>query len=214
MSVALKNKRVVEKKKSPLARARTITRIPLTDKSIVSDHWANMGSEASVVLASASEAYEGYSDNYKVLGGDTVSLATTKSACEEYDDLTPSIIGSHVLNELAKLNLICQKQSEQIKTLYSKINKNKINNIAIKNLHSKKLILLDALYITLEFEDDIHIAYSNDLNIFGYGETELNAIRDFSQELEDLYFNLKKEKKLGKFAKETNDFLLRIIKEV
>ena len=86
--------------------------------------------------------------------------------------------------------------------------------IPIQNLRSKKIALALPLYVILEKENNVFVVSSEDLNIYGYGETELNAIRDFCKEVENLYFDLKRNRnKLSKLMKETWNFMKEIIKE-
>lgn len=86
--------------------------------------------------------------------------------------------------------------------------------IPIQSLRSKKLRLISPLYVGIEHEDNVYVVSSEDLNLYGYGEIELNAIRDFCKEIECLYFDLKKSKnKLGKAMKENWNFLKDVVKE-
>ncbi|GAG67784.1 unnamed protein product, partial [marine sediment metagenome] len=56
---------------------------------------------------------------------------------------------------------------------------------------------------------------SDDINLYGYGDTELNAIRDLCKDIEYLYFDLKQSKeKLGEIMKENWEFLKNIIIEL
>lgn len=86
--------------------------------------------------------------------------------------------------------------------------------IPIQSLRSAKLQLKSPLYLVSEYEDDVFVVFSDDLNLYGYGNTELNAIRDICKEIEYLYFDLKKSKnKLGKAMEENWNFLEEIIKK-
>lgn len=86
--------------------------------------------------------------------------------------------------------------------------------ISIQNLHSPKLLLSQPLYINIENENNIYVASSENLNLYGDGITELESIRNLCTEIEDLYFDLKKSKnRLGKLMKENWFFLKSIIKE-
>ncbi len=86
--------------------------------------------------------------------------------------------------------------------------------VPVQNLRSSKLHLKEPLYISVECSNGIFVAFSDDLNLYGQGETELNAIRDFCKEIENLYFDLKKSKnKLGKVMKENWQFFKNITKE-
>lgn len=87
--------------------------------------------------------------------------------------------------------------------------------VPIQNLHSSKLLLLHPLYITLEYGNNIFVASSEDLNLYGDGDTELGAIRNLCREIEALFFDLKKnQNRLGKFMKENWGFLKTIAREL
>jgi len=119
-------------------------------------------------------------------------------------------------------NLEIQNLKDQISasmdriTLQSQIIQDLQNRkiIPIQNLRSTKLHLKGPLYVVLEYEDGIFVISSDDLNLYGYGNIELNAIKDFCKEVEYLYFDLKQSKKLGKIMKENWEFLKNIIKEL
>ncbi|GAG71120.1 unnamed protein product, partial [marine sediment metagenome] len=87
--------------------------------------------------------------------------------------------------------------------------------IPIQNLRSTKLQLRDPLYVVSEYEDGVFVISSDDINLYGYGDTELNAIRDLCKDIEYLYFDLKQSKeKLGEIMKENWEFLKNIIIEL
>lgn len=108
-------------------------------------------------------------------------------------------------NELSNaiVNIKCQIQELRNKRTFP-----------VQNLRSNKLQLKEPLYLSIEFEDDTFVVFSDDLNLYGHGETELNAIRDFCKEVENLFFALKESKnKLGKVTQEIWGFAQEIIKE-
>lgn len=114
-----------------------------------------------------------------------------------------------------------QNLKNQISTLtnqiavHSQIIQQNRKIIPMQNLRSTKLHLKSPLYVALEYEDGVFVIFSDDLNLYGYGDIELNAIRDFCKEVEYLYFDLKQsKKKLGKIMKENWEFLKNIIKEL
>jgi len=87
--------------------------------------------------------------------------------------------------------------------------------VPIQNLRSSKLRLKEPLYISIEYGNGVYVAFSDDLNLYGQGETELNAIRDFCKEVKSLYLDFKKSKdKLGKVMEENWQFLKGVIKEL
>ena len=110
-----------------------------------------------------------------------------------------------------QINLLSSRVSDQFQVIQNLQNR---RIIPIQNLRSRKLRLINPLYVNIEYEDSIHVVFSEDLNLYGYGEIELNAIRDFCKEVEYLYFDLKKSKgKLGKAMKENWNFLKDVVKE-
>lgn len=87
--------------------------------------------------------------------------------------------------------------------------------VPVQNLRSPKLHLKEPLYISVEYGNGVFVVFSDDLNLYGEGETELNAIRDFCKEVRDLYFDLKNSKdKLGRVMKENWQFLKYTLKEL
>ena len=71
----------------------------------------------------------------------------------------------------------------------------------IHSLHDSRLQLNVSLPITLEDDGYQLIAYAPDLDIYGWGETEYEAIEDLRQSVVDLYFDLKAEKLGGDLQK-------------
>ncbi|MBU1165228.1 hypothetical protein KKA15_06765 [Patescibacteria group bacterium] len=110
---------------------------------------------------------------------------------------------SQLEEEVEALTKLVKEQSLGVKT------------IPLSNLRSEKLALSSPINITLDSTSEIVIANSYDLNIFGYGNNEIEAIRDFCNTLEDFYFLLDKDKdKLPKEQSVIYNFLNKIIKNV
>lgn len=88
--------------------------------------------------------------------------------------------------------------------------------VAIQNLNSKKLELKIPLVVTIEPTDqDTFIVWCEDLNTYGEGEDEEEAKNDFLKNVEELYFDLKKDKeKLGSALEKIWQYMQKIIKEV
>jgi len=118
--------------------------------------------------------------------------------------------------EIQNLKSITNVLTDRINALYQVIqNLQKRKIIPIQNLRSTKLQLRDPLYVVSEYEDGVFVIFSDDINLYGYGDTELNAIRDFCKDVEYLYFDLKRSKeKLGEIVKESWEFLKKIIIEL
>ena len=86
--------------------------------------------------------------------------------------------------------------------------------IPIQNLRSPKLQLIRPMYAVLEYDADVYVVSCDDLNLYGYGKIEQEAIKDFCKEIEYWYFDLKKSHtKLGKTMKNAWLYLREIIKE-
>lgn len=108
----------------------------------------------------------------------------------------------------------------QVSALEGQLAKQRLDSqklMALKNLNSKKLALKEAVFVTAEYkaEDDVHVVSSADLNLWGYGDTEQLAVKDFCSELETFYFDLKEEKNnLGKDFQTKWDYLKTIVKEI
>lgn len=107
----------------------------------------------------------------------------------------------------------------KVSELQQNLNEQKIVNeriCVIKYLRSKKLSLKEPLYLNIKYnkDDELFIVDSADLNIWGYGVTEDLALQNFSEDLEDFYFDLKKNKKiLSNDSANKWEFLKSILKE-
>ena len=82
----------------------------------------------------------------------------------------------------------------------------------IHSLHDPRLRLNVSLPITLEDDGYQFVAYAPDLDIYGLGETEYEAIEDLRQSIVDLYFDLKAEKLGGDLQKIWN-YLQSVVTE-
>lgn len=54
-------------------------------------------------------------------------------------------------------------------------------------------MLLAPVYVTVEEQDDVVVISNADMNIFGYGDTEAEALQDFREVVAETYYNLKAE---------------------
>ena len=118
--------------------------------------------------------------------------------------------------EIQNLKSMTNVLIDQINAL-SKVIQNLQNRkiIPIQNLRSTKLQLKGPFYVVSEYEDGVFVISSDDINLYGYGDTELNAIRDFCKDVEYFYFDLKQSKeKLCKIVKESWEFLKNIVIEL
>lgn len=106
---------------------------------------------------------------------------------------------------MAELNI-----TERIEKVLDKIEKRK--SFFINTLHNSSLELIIPIPIVLDNDSYQFIAYSSDLDVFGCGETEYEAIEDLRQSIVDLYFDLKEEK-LGSDLQRIFDYLQSVVKE-
>jgi len=65
--------------------------------------------------------------------------------------------------------------------------------VLLYSLHHPDLFLATPIAVSLEHDPDGAqvVAYAYDLNLFGYGETELMALGDLRRTVADLYFELR-----------------------
>ncbi len=88
--------------------------------------------------------------------------------------------------------------------------------IPVQFLESKKLKLNNPIYVTLSYnhEDKFWIVDCPELNVYGSGKDETEAIKDFKIVLEEKYFDLKQDRdKLGPELQQEWLIFDRIIKE-
>ncbi len=62
--------------------------------------------------------------------------------------------------------------------------------LLLYSLHHPLLFLKAPIAVSLEYDADQVIAYAHDLNVFGYGETEIEALSDLRRTISDLYCEL------------------------
>jgi hypothetical protein len=87
-------------------------------------------------------------------------------------------------------------------------------SILIYSLHSPSLKLKEPLAVHLEYDKKEVIVFCYDLDIFGYGETETEALKDLRKTITDLYYELKENKdNLGILPKQVWNYLSSIIEE-
>jgi hypothetical protein len=98
----------------------------------------------------------------------------------------------------------------QVKELCTQLGRTK--NLMISTLLSERLELRTALPVLLEHDGEQYIASSADLNVYGSGPSEEDALDDFRCAIEDFYFSLKGEQ-LGDDLKRRFSYLASIINE-
>jgi hypothetical protein len=62
--------------------------------------------------------------------------------------------------------------------------------LLLYSLHHPRLFLKAPIAVSLEYDADQVTAYAHDLEVFGYGETEIEALSDLRRTVCDLYFEL------------------------
>jgi hypothetical protein len=108
---------------------------------------------------------------------------------------------------------ILEKEIGEVDTLKEIIRKIEGKKaLFINSLHSSFLSLCASIPISLEYDGEQFIAYAPDLDIYGCGETEYEAIEDIRASIVDLYYDLKGEK-LGKDMENIWGYLQSITKE-
>lgn len=88
-------------------------------------------------------------------------------------------------------------------------------NVTILSLGYGKYFFKSPFPVNIVLEDDVYIASSYDLNTFGYGDNEDEAIRDLCESIIEHYEHLKNNReKLGSLLRRDWDFLSRMIVEI
>ena len=119
------------------------------------------------------------------------------------------------------IHILRTPEIEEIKERISKLEERLIKIgeqqiVPIQFLDSEKLQLKQPIVVSLSHspEDGIWVVDCPELNLYGEGEDENQAIKDFKLALEESYFSLKKDKeKLGTELKQKWDILQQIIQE-
>ena len=84
---------------------------------------------------------------------------------------------------------------------------------SISTLHDSRLRLRQQISVFLEYDGFQFIAYAPDLDIYGCGDTEYEAVEDLRQSIVELYFDFKGEK-LAPSLKKIWDYLISIVEEI
>ena len=86
--------------------------------------------------------------------------------------------------------------------------------VALQDLRDPKLRLTQPLYVLIEDREPVMVS-NVDLDIFGYGDTEDEAVQDFCECVVETYWDLKEAAdRLGPHLQRIWDFLDRIVQEV
>jgi len=91
---------------------------------------------------------------------------------------------------------------------------NKRKTILLYSLHNPLLKLKEPLAVYLETDSEGVIAYCYDVDVFGQGDTEGEALEDLRKTISDLYSELEINKdKLGPFPEKIWDYLSSIVEK-
>lgn len=86
--------------------------------------------------------------------------------------------------------------------------------ILLYSLRHPHLRLVGPLSVSLEYDGEQVIAHAPDLDLFGYGDTECEALDDLRCTVADLYYSLQEEREsLGPMPAQVWDYLGHIIVE-
>lgn len=85
--------------------------------------------------------------------------------------------------------------------------------LLLYSLHHPVLFLKTPIAVSLEYDADQVIAYAHDLEVFGYGETEREALNDLRRTVCDLYHELQEHQDtLSGEAKAIWEYLSQIVR--
>ena len=105
-----------------------------------------------------------------------------------------------------------EQYKEFTKELIRSFEKRKI--VPLNTLKNDHYILKNPLYITLEIENGVVIASLDDIEAFAYADTEYEAINQLSEEIVNLYKDLKDDREnLGPLPQKWLAFLEEVIRE-
>lgn len=86
-------------------------------------------------------------------------------------------------------------------------------NIFIGTLHSEDYVLRKPIPVSIEHEEQVYVASNYDLGLYGYGDTENEAIDDLRESIIGCYEDLKQEKELGPIPSRMMAYYEEIIDE-
>jgi len=86
-------------------------------------------------------------------------------------------------------------------------------NIFIDTLHHEHYRLTRSIPATIEFTDQTYIVSNYDLGLYGYGDTENEALDDLRKSILECYEDLKQENELGPIPLKMMSYYKEIIEE-
>ena len=105
-----------------------------------------------------------------------------------------------------------EQYKEFSRELIKNFDKRKI--VPLNTLKNDHYILEKPIYITIEIENGLVVASLDDIEAFGYADTEYEAINQLNEEIVNLYNDLKDDREnLGPLPKKWLTFLEEIIKK-
>ncbi len=94
------------------------------------------------------------------------------------------------------------------------IESSKRKSVLVLSLHNPLLKLNEPLIAHLDYDEEGVIAFCYDLDIFGHGDTEGEALEDIRKTISDLYFELESNKdNLGPLPKKIWEYLSYIVEK-
>jgi len=133
---------------------------------------------------------------------ETADAGWSKTYTPEYDTST-------AYDSLTEVNENVNELKEKIKGYPERTTK----NISLSNIGVTGYRLTEPLQVTIIAEDSVFVAVSYDLNTFGYGDTEAEAIQDLRESIVEYYEDLKGDREnLGKVPQCDFEYLDRILK--
>jgi len=94
------------------------------------------------------------------------------------------------------------------------IESSKRKSVLIYSLHNPLLKLKEPLVAHFEYDEDGVIVFCYDLDIFGHGDTEGEALEDLRKTISDLFFELENNKgNIGPFPEKIWGYLSGIVEK-
>lgn len=142
-------------------------------------------------------------DIFGGLNDSTVTPLTYKqrSTGTDVDTRLEEFVRARVFELFSPQLEVLTERLAQVESRINNLENRESRIIAIQNIHSKKISLKNPLFININKKEGGEIIVDCvDVDLYGIGETEQEAISDFSENLEDFFYLLKNEgvKNLGR----------------
>lgn len=120
---------------------------------------------------------------------------------------------SNFIAKIASSDEINISDSIIVENVYANLRKYS-KTVYIRNLDDPRLVLKREMPITIDFSDNVFTAVSYDLEEFGIGKDEIEALKDIRDSIVSLYYMLKKEEhNLGPLPRRQWEYLKDLILE-